>query len=126
MDNCIEWDKSRSPKGYGRVKYKGKMRYAHRVAWIKRYGYVPEGMHVLHRCDNPPCINIEHLFLGTQADNMKDMAGKGRGRNGNTGKERCKNGHPLDKDNTYIRPKGQRDCKTCKRNAARLRYLTMV
>jgi hypothetical protein len=51
---------------------------AHRVAWTLANGPIPAGMHVLHTCDNPPCCNPGHLWLGTQADNMADMARKGR------------------------------------------------
>lgn len=52
--------------------------YVHRLAWIEAHGPIPEGMHVLHKCDNPPCYNIEHLFLGTPADNAADKMRKGR------------------------------------------------
>ena len=51
---------------------------AHRVAWVLYRGKIPRGKKVLHRCDNPPCCNPEHLFLGTQADNVADMVTKGR------------------------------------------------
>ena len=53
---------------------------AHRAAYEHHYGPIPAGMHVLHRCDDPWCVEKEHLFLGTQAENMADMASKGRGR----------------------------------------------
>src|SRR6185437_15023961 len=51
---------------------------AHRYAWIRRHGPIPPGLCVLHRCDNPPCVNVEHLFIGTQTDNMADMKRKSR------------------------------------------------
>lgn len=58
------------------------MRRVHQVAWILTNGPIPPGMGVLHRCDNQPCCNPSHLFIGTQADNVADMVAKGRHRNG--------------------------------------------
>ncbi len=77
---CIEWHGWTLPNGYGIRKIPGtrKNTTAHRVEWIKRRGPIPAGLHVLHRCDNRPCINIEHLWLGTRQDNMDDMKAKGR------------------------------------------------
>lgn len=71
---CIEFDGRLNEDGYG---YIGPWS-AHRLAWTKKYGPIPEGMHVLHKCDNPPCWNVEHLFLGTHQDNMADRDSKGR------------------------------------------------
>jgi hypothetical protein len=77
---CKEWTLSLGPKGYGQVNDSGRMRRAHRWVWEKVYGPVPHGLFVLHRCDNKRCVFIEHLFLGTAADNSADMRAKGRSR----------------------------------------------
>lgn len=66
--------------GYGQIHVDGRMRAAHRVAWELANGPIPEGMVVCHRCDNPPCIRLDHLFLGTMADNNRDRDEKGRDR----------------------------------------------
>lgn len=66
------------PKGYGRTSYKGKSWQAHRLAWALQNGTIPPGLCVLHKCDTRACINVEHLFLGTNADNVKDKMSKGR------------------------------------------------
>ena len=74
--DCWEW-KAFKFKGYGRFYLNGK-HYAHRASWNLYNGQIPKGMCVLHHCDNPGCVNPEHLFLGTQLDNIKDMIKKGR------------------------------------------------
>lgn len=78
MGDCIEALGSRDSWGYGRVAVGGKQLRAHRHAWMLHHGAIPAGMCVLHKCDNPACINIDHLFLGTQTDNMADKVAKGR------------------------------------------------
>jgi hypothetical protein len=83
-DGCWEWTASRGPKGYGYFVRDGTRRpgrrseSAHRVSWEMAHGPIPEGLYVLHKCDNPPCVRPDHLFLGTKADNNRDMHQKGR------------------------------------------------
>lgn len=83
--DCWLWTGVRVSKGYGALKIggrHGKMVSAHRIAWELNNGKIPPGMHVCHRCDNPPCVRPDHLFLGSPSDNARDMIRKGRGRAG--------------------------------------------
>jgi hypothetical protein len=77
-DGCWEWQGYRHPNGYGRVSWLGKVQWAHRVVWQLCFGDIPDDLWVLHHCDNPPCCNPEHLFLGTPKDNTQDSIRKGR------------------------------------------------
>lgn len=81
---CWIWTGLVSPNGYGRffVNRRIGMMHAHRVAWIVFFRFIPNGFHVLHRCDNKLCVNPEHLWLGSREDNMKDMVEKGRSQRG--------------------------------------------
>lgn len=78
QDGCWEWQGHRQRSGYGGLTVGNKHRLAHRVAWEVTYGPIPDGLCVLHRCDNPPCCNPAHLWLGTKAQNNADRAVKGR------------------------------------------------
>ena len=77
---CWEWTAALAGKGYGQIKVPGERRqmYAHRLSYLIRWGEIPKGKDVLHRCDNPRCVNPDHLFVGTSQDNHDDMKAKGR------------------------------------------------
>lgn len=80
ITGCWNWSRYRNALGYGVLGVPlDRTMLAHRYAWEVYKGVVPAGLCVLHRCDNPSCVNPEHLFLGTQADNNEDMHNKGRG-----------------------------------------------
>ena len=77
--DCWEWAGARRPdKGYGMIFHAGRPINASRAAWIVAHGEIPEGGWVCHRCDNPPCVRLDHLFLGDARENVLDMVRKGR------------------------------------------------
>lgn len=75
---CHEWIAAKNKNGYGLTAYKGKSIQAHRLAWTIKFGEIPSGMFVCHKCDNPSCCNPDHLFIGSAYDNCQDMISKGR------------------------------------------------
>lgn len=81
LNGCREWTRGKDWDGYGIVRIEGRSYRAHRVAWELENGPIPEKMLVCHTCDNPPCIEISHLFLGTSLDNNRDRQEKGRSSN---------------------------------------------
>lgn len=79
VGGCLEWTGSRHVQThYGLFWRNGRNELAHRQAWLIFVGEIPEGLCVLHRCDNRRCVDVNHLFLGTRTDNHKDMVMKGR------------------------------------------------
>lgn len=121
---CIEWPFSLQD-GYavfGRAQA-GLPRRAARAAYILVHGPIPSSQWVLHRCDNPPCINPAHLFVGTPADNAQDRSAKGRSRHAEYQKVKthCPQGHAYDDDNTSRDKYGNRSCRTCHRERERVR-----
>ena len=78
--DCLNWPGAKNRRGYGWVNYGLRPQLAHRLAWRLVNGAIPDGMLVCHHCDNRLCCRVEHLFVGTPADNTRDMMGKGRHR----------------------------------------------
>jgi len=111
-NGCVEWQRGKFATGYGAVSIGGKMKLSHRVAWEIENGPIPEGLCVLHRCDNRPCCNTKHLFMGTIADNNRDMADKGRC--SASKRTHCPSGHEYNKSNIKWY-EGRRYCRTCQR-----------
>jgi hypothetical protein len=79
--SCWLWIAGKTSDGYGTINFQNKTMLAHRVSWQFYKGEIPSKMLVCHKCDEPSCVNPEHLFLGTQADNMNDMKSKNRRKN---------------------------------------------
>lgn len=81
-DDCWHWAGHCNRDGYGRLMVNGKTEGAHRVSWSLHHGEIPKKAHILHRCDNPRCVNPGHLFIGDQRSNVRDMVKKSRHQHG--------------------------------------------
>ena len=105
--DCLVYDKGNDSGGYGRFSHKGKEWQAHRFSYSYFVGEIGD-LHVLHACDNPPCVLPAHLWLGTNADNMLDKKRKGRALTSH-----CINGHERNEVNMRIDSFGNRHCRPC-------------
>ncbi len=122
---CWIWMRACTGKGYGQIRVSNVCYLTHRLSWEIHNGEIPEGMFVLHRCDVPPCLNPNHLFLGTAAQNMEDMWRKGRGVGAELGSRRAAK---LSIEETLAIHADTRslsviakEYKTCKSNVSRIR-----
>jgi len=116
---CWIWTGCRFNRAYGRIMVQGKPIQTHRYSWQLEHGKIPQGLHILHKCDIGLCVNPEHLFVGNATDNMRDCLSKGRYVAHKLRNVCCPNGHPYNLQNTFIRrhPNGKtsRMCKECNR-----------
>lgn len=123
--DCWLWTGYRMPDGYGRVSLEwGQMRLTHRLSYEWAFGEIPNGMYVCHHCDNPACVRPDHLFIGTQQDNMSDASRKNRIKSplceAFKSRTHCKHGHEYTVENTYIKPNDSaRCCRECLRQHQR-------
>lgn len=118
---CIEWTASRNPRGgYGRFRIGKDRPLAHRVAYVLSGGVIPPGLTLDHLCRNTRCVNPLHLEPVTIAENIR------RGTQGDRQRSvtHCPQNHEYNVENTYVNPRGQRVCRTCKRERARQRRRT--
>lgn len=129
---CIEWPRISHSGGYALIRVDGRTVYLHRWIWTVVNGPIPDGMFVCHHCDNPPCWNPDHLFLGTPLDNTTDMINKGRAgfpepRLPGVLTGSCSKGHPRTAETTTWRRRPNDKhrlepvCKVCRREKSRSR-----
>lgn len=104
-NGCWKWLGSWSGEDYGIFGVNGKLKRVHRISWILVNGAIPDGLDILHKCDNRRCLNPDHLFIGTHQDNMTDKSEKYRAKYNGL----CKRGH----DNWKVTSEGHRHCRTC-------------
>lgn len=115
-DECWLWLGSKNEGGYGRVMINGKKKGTHRVVWELTFkAVIPAGYFACHHCDNPPCVNPKHIFIGTNKDNMLDAMKKGRLKI-QPRKPFCKYGHPTTIENTKFRNRGDKECLRCRKD----------
>lgn len=112
LSGCWLWCSTITTGGYGLFYFKTqtprRQRLAHRVSYELFRGEIPDGLFVCHHCDNPGCVNPEHLFLGTPNDNVQDAFKKGRLK-----KTHCRRGHAFTPETLRIKKDGYRQCRIC-------------
>jgi len=123
---CWPWSGATNPQGYGQLWDGTRKRPAHRIAWEILHGQpFPEGMDACHTCDNPGCVNPQHIFPGTPRDNAMDSMAKGRAHIPPR-VTACRRGHALTAENSYVTPSGHVHCRECRRLRQRVEWTRRV
>ena len=125
-EECWPWIGGKSERGYGRIYVDGRNVPATRVSWAIHFNEaIPMGLQACHHCDNPPCVNPSHLFIGTMSDNINDAVQKGRHRGRPPRWQallvRCRRGHDFSQDG-----RGRRVCLVCKKQRDNTYQLTRI
>lgn len=125
-DDCWEWPAARDRDGYGRINFDGAESRTHRASWMLANGRIPDGLWVLHKCDNPPCVNPGHLFLGTVKENMADCVRKGRSASGDRSPSRSQPWLRMRGDYNASRTMPEKRRRGSANHAAKLNALQVV
>lgn len=119
---CWVWQGWCNTLGYGEGNFCGRRWMVHRLVYTLERGEIAPGLQACHTCDNPKCVNPDHIFIGTRKDNMSDCRQKGR--HFLASKTHCKRGHEFTTENTRVNRSGSRTCRTCERERQRTKKYT--